>query len=154
MESGENQGAFRGHKTTGAVCLLPRRRKLWVWIWIMELYGAVTHILGACRVGSETPLNHIRYTRLPDLSLFRTTLYIYLPSFLHYIHTNYFSFYFDSLLIIYPCFSSFHTLSLSVFFSVSCRSLFILDIHVRHFFFFPICTEPFNLIWHHEKEPP
>ena len=47
-----------GHKTTGAVCLLSRRRKLYVWIWIMELYGAITHILGACRVGSETPLNH------------------------------------------------------------------------------------------------
>lgn len=75
-EEGTREGVTEGggHKTTGAVCLLPRRRKLRVWIWIMELYGAVTHILGACRVGCETPLNHIRYTRLPDLSLSRCSV--------------------------------------------------------------------------------
>lgn len=63
----------KGHKTTGAVCLLPRHRKLWVWIWIMELYGAITHILRALWVGVNlSPKSHTLHSFAGSHSLFHS----------------------------------------------------------------------------------
>lgn len=50
----------------------------------MELYGAVTHILGACRVGSETPLNHTLHSFAGSLFLADSIpLFSVLPLDLH-----------------------------------------------------------------------